>query len=385
MSDSIISTNIVYKNNPYYNTTAAGGKSRCAVGNPKRTGANVLCNCVGFAWGAYNETWNKFDSSHTDFIFENGNGNQILDNIIKNDTMLKPFILKPSQRPPKGGLIMWGGKRHSFRDSDNDGDKEWVVKNVNHVAFIVDVKSNDEIVIAQAGYNTPGWSVDRGEYFECNKYTTTRNHGGTNLWWYQDLTKSGGPNTCPDGTVPVCLGFLANPGIGITYDTAENTPTEETTTPTPSPSEYPSTVDSITQPSPTTVSVTRSMNGVSPITQGVKCYYKWGEGVSTTSYDGTFSGSGTFSTDITKPREATKISILPEQINADSVNYCGETVSSDLTASYPCVKIWDDTTNSYIDYIPYVWTPTDGWKEATPVIRKDKQWWKLYNTDSELV
>lgn len=379
MSELLISTNKVTKGNPFYNTVSAGGYSTCIVGNPKINGANVLCNCVGFANGAFNETYVKNSGvANGQYFALHMNANGFI-KAAKNHSTLKHFVLEASQRPPLGGLIVWGGKRYVYKKVD--GIWQWVVKNVNHVAFIMEVDGNDRIHIAQAGYNTPGWSVDKGEYIECNETWINRNDGGTNLWWYQSTS----PTRCPDGSYPVCLGFIANPAVGMNYDPPGDTPSEETTTPTPSPSEYPPTVDNISQTSPTTVSVTCSMNGVSPVTQSVKCYYKWGEGASNTSYDGTFSGSGTFSTDITKPREATKISILPEQINADSINYFGGVVSSDLTASYPCVKIWDDTTNTYIDYIPYVWTPTDGWKEATPVIRKDKQWWKLYNTDSELV
>ena len=45
--------------NPYYNTKSNGGYSTCIVGQPTVSGLNVLCNCVGLADGAFNETYVK--------------------------------------------------------------------------------------------------------------------------------------------------------------------------------------------------------------------------------------------------------------------------------------------------------------------------------------
>ena len=41
--------------NPYYNTRSNGGYSTAIVGKPTDSGCNVLANCVGYAFGRFNE------------------------------------------------------------------------------------------------------------------------------------------------------------------------------------------------------------------------------------------------------------------------------------------------------------------------------------------
>lgn len=43
------------KGNKYYIRKANGGYSPCIKGNPTDKNCNVLCNCVGYAVGRFNE------------------------------------------------------------------------------------------------------------------------------------------------------------------------------------------------------------------------------------------------------------------------------------------------------------------------------------------
>lgn len=43
------------KGNPYYNTKANGGYSAAIKGKPEDADCDVLSNCVGYAYGRFNE------------------------------------------------------------------------------------------------------------------------------------------------------------------------------------------------------------------------------------------------------------------------------------------------------------------------------------------
>lgn len=182
----------ILKNNPFYNRKSSGGYSGCIAGSPMRAGADVLCNCVGLANGAFNETYVKCKQlSNSSFVAKQyyafvSNGNKTIDTA----KSLGLTTIDPSGNPPVGGLIAWGG-------------------GANHVAYIADVIDNDSIVIVQAGYNTESWTVanNAGTGWCCDTRTIKR--GSNNLWPYQ--------NTCPSGTT--CLGFVVNPAVAEVPDT----------------------------------------------------------------------------------------------------------------------------------------------------------------------
>ena len=46
------------KNNKYYIRQVSGGLNGAVAGSPTISGANVLCNCVGYANGRFNEIIN---------------------------------------------------------------------------------------------------------------------------------------------------------------------------------------------------------------------------------------------------------------------------------------------------------------------------------------
>lgn len=192
-TNGVRTNGLILNNNKYYNNSGSG-ISTCITGRPTRSGANVLCNCVGLAWGAYNETWNKCDSTHTGFRRVNGNADLIIDNASK-DSFFKDYVLPVTAKPPEGGLIVWADQ---------------------HVAYIAKVHSNDSITIIQSGYDYGPWTeANNAGTGWCNDTRTiSRNTGGTNCWYYHD--------GCG------CYGFLANPGV-IKRDSGSVTPEPEVT------------------------------------------------------------------------------------------------------------------------------------------------------------
>lgn len=178
--------------NQFYNNSSGGGISNCINGSPLVAGYNVLCNCVGLAWGAFFETWyhNDIESYNEAGGFNcrvSGDGGTIIDGC-KANNILKDYVIDdPSQKPAKGGLIVWGGS-------------------ANHVAYISDVSEDgNTITIHQSAYGGASWedSSINGISGAWQIKTITRNNKGTNLWWYQ--------NTGYEGAV--CKGFVSNPGV----------------------------------------------------------------------------------------------------------------------------------------------------------------------------
>lgn len=181
---------------PFYNNGRANGVNGVIVvkeGAP-RSRANVLCNCVGFANGAFNEAcWYRDLATNP-----NAPRKQYYritceaKNIIKyaqNGTIagLKDYIVQPWEMPPVGGLIVWG-----------DG--------MNHVAYIAEVKDINTITIVQAGWNTGVWTqtANNNKGYVCDVRQITRNNGGFNKWAYSEGAKS------KRGS---CVGFIRNPKV----------------------------------------------------------------------------------------------------------------------------------------------------------------------------
>lgn len=178
--------------NRFYNNTSNGGISNCSNGSPMVSGYNVLCNCVGLAWGCFYETWYNNDESSYNAVggFNSrvrGDGGTIVNGCKSSDVFKDYVIADPSQIPPKGGLIVWGGT-------------------ANHVAYISDVSADgNTITIHQSAYGGASWedSSINGVSGAWQTRTITRNNKGTNLWWYQNTGYNGA----------TCEGFIANPGV----------------------------------------------------------------------------------------------------------------------------------------------------------------------------
>lgn len=195
--------------NKFYNNASAGGISNCIEGSPVVNGYNVLCNCVGLAWGCYFETWyhNDINSYNEAGGFSSrvqGDGGSLIDGC-KSSTIFKDYVIdNPAETPPKGGLIVWGGT-------------------ANHTAYISDVSEDgNTITIHQSAYGGASWndSSINGISGAWQIKTITRNNKGSNLWWYQ--------NTGYEGAV--CKGFIKNIGV---LKVSEGGSEEPDTPPTP--------------------------------------------------------------------------------------------------------------------------------------------------------
>lgn len=130
--------------NPYYNTKSRGGYSRAIVGKPTDAGCNVLSNCVGYAFGRFNEILGSKDMQYlapvNAEIFPEYRGN-----------------LKTGKTPKVGAVMVWQ-KGASLSDSDGAG----------HVAVVEQVIDSNTVVTSESAYN--------GTAF----YTRTRSCGSGN-------------------------------------------------------------------------------------------------------------------------------------------------------------------------------------------------------------
>lgn len=117
--------------NPYYNTRARGGYSDAITGSPQDAGCNVLCNCVGYAYGRFNEIaglgYCKYlrPVNAENFIQNRGN-------------------LSYGQEPKVGGCMVWQ-KGATLAGSDGAG----------HVAIVEKVNSDGSIVTSESGWGGP--------------------------------------------------------------------------------------------------------------------------------------------------------------------------------------------------------------------------------------
>ena len=301
--------------NPYYNNSSSGISphySSCITGRPTVAGLNVLCNCVGLADGAFNETYvENSDASPGEHYRLNSDASQFIN--LANRLGLE--TLPPSAYPPLGGLIVWGGS-------------------ANHVAYISYVFDENKIEISQSGYDTPSW--------EWDIRNITRNQNGTNQWWYSTGT---------------CLGFIVNPAIG-----AGPQPTLQ----------FPE-ITSIQSVSSTRITVTGTANAES--NSQVRLYIKWdSNNVSQSNYDTVVTVRGNFTVNITKPRRAASVAILP--VRTEDGIEGSVYLATGLIVAIPCINIY--VNNDMKQSIPHVYTK-GRWREVLPVLRTNNQWKEIWN------
>lgn len=157
--------------NPYYNTKANGGYSVAIKGKPTDKGCDVLANCVGYAYGRFNEIggWGSckylYPTNAENFIqYANG--------------------LEIGQTPRLGACMVW---RKGATLSGSDG--------AGHVAIVEKVISATEVVTSESGWNSsrPFW-------------TQTRKKGSNGRWGsgssYTFLGFIYNPAPCCEGTDP---------------------------------------------------------------------------------------------------------------------------------------------------------------------------------------
>ena len=126
-------------NNKYYIRKASGGLNAAIKGEPTIKGADVLCNCVGYANGRFNEAAN-------DPFLEGKNANKAFkwqltcnaENFIES---AKKQGLKVSKVPTTGGIMVWQ-KGNTLGGGDGAG----------HVAFVEAVYTDGTITTSESGY-----------------------------------------------------------------------------------------------------------------------------------------------------------------------------------------------------------------------------------------
>ena len=167
------------KGNPYYNTKANGGYSNAIKGKPTDKDCDVLANCVGYAYGRFNEIGGYgcckylWPTNAENFIqYANG--------------------LEVGMTPKLGACMVW---RKGATLSGSDG--------AGHVAIVEKVLSNSTVVTSESGYNSskPFW-------------TQTRNKGNGN--WGA-------------GSGYTFLGFIYNPAVSDSTTSTSNSTSNTTT------------------------------------------------------------------------------------------------------------------------------------------------------------
>lgn len=126
------------KNNKYYIRQATGGLNGAVAGKPTISGANVLCNCVGYANGRFNEIINDPDLRGVVSMFKY----QLVCNAENFIESAKKQGLKISSTPVQGGIMVWQ-KGKTLGGGDGAG----------HVAVVEEVYDDGSILTSESGYN----------------------------------------------------------------------------------------------------------------------------------------------------------------------------------------------------------------------------------------
>ena len=131
------------KNNKYYIRKPQGGLSDAIAGKPTIKGANVLCNCVGYANSRFNEIWNDPElkgivkSFHVQLVCN-------AENFIES---AKRQGISISSTPIEGGIMVW--QKGSLKTADGAG----------HVAVVEEVRDDGTIITSESGWNA--WAFKR--------------------------------------------------------------------------------------------------------------------------------------------------------------------------------------------------------------------------------
>lgn len=129
------------KNNDYYIRQATGGLNGAVEGYPVIKGANVLCNCVGYSNGRFNEIINDPNLKGTKKLFKY----QLVCNAENFIESAKRQGLKISKKPTLGGIMVWQ-KGSTLNGYDGAG----------HVEVVEKINSDGSVQCSSSGYN--GWA-----------------------------------------------------------------------------------------------------------------------------------------------------------------------------------------------------------------------------------
>lgn len=158
--------------NKYYIRKANGGYSNAIVGKPTDKDCNVLANCVGYAYGRFNE------------IGEYGYCKYLAPVNAENFIQYKGSC-KVGQTPKLGAVMVWR-KGKTLSGSDGAG----------HVAIVEKIISDTEVVTSESGYGSKAF------------WTQTRKKGSNGRWG------------C--GSAYTFLGFIYNPAVPDIPEVAPN-------------------------------------------------------------------------------------------------------------------------------------------------------------------
>lgn len=125
----IIRHEIPSKTNKYYLTLKKGGYSPCIDGYPSYCDGSVLANCVGLAFGRWNESQNK----GTSFEAWRGNAENLIDN--------RPSKYRADMIPEQGALMVW---QRGATKNEEDG--------AGHVEFVEKVINENCVYTSASGY-----------------------------------------------------------------------------------------------------------------------------------------------------------------------------------------------------------------------------------------
>lgn len=125
------------KKNKYYIRTVTGGLNGAVAGSPTISGANVLCNCVGYANGRFNEIINDPDLKGVVKAFKY----QLTCNAENFIESAKRQGLKISSTPVVGGVMVWQ-KGNTLGGGDGAG----------HVAVCERVYDDGTILTSESGW-----------------------------------------------------------------------------------------------------------------------------------------------------------------------------------------------------------------------------------------
>ena len=124
--------------NIYYNTVSSGGINTCIKGSPTVKGLNVLCNCVGYEVGRFNEE----SAESTCVFFGSMNAKSFYD-------YAKKWNLPTSDIPVLGACACWTGGKNGLGHVGNV--EELDPKNLN-------------CSISSSGYKSYEWKLTKN----CN-------------------------------------------------------------------------------------------------------------------------------------------------------------------------------------------------------------------------
>lgn len=128
-------------NNKYYIRQVSGGLNGAVQGQPCVSGANVLCNCVGYANGRFNEIINDPDLEGIVKAFPY----QLVCNAENFIESAKRQGLSISNVPTLGGIMVWQ-KGATLSDYDGAG----------HVEVVEQINNDGSVVCSSSGWD--GWA-----------------------------------------------------------------------------------------------------------------------------------------------------------------------------------------------------------------------------------